>query len=88
MTNSLSPPAPGDGPWYLRGWHPRAILILVGLAVLLPGTAVLPLMDRDEPRFAQATWEMIERGEWFVPYFNGEYRLRQAGPLLLVDADS
>jgi 4-amino-4-deoxy-L-arabinose transferase-like glycosyltransferase len=31
-------------------------------------------MDRDEPRFAQATWEMIERGDWFIPYFNGQYR--------------
>jgi 4-amino-4-deoxy-L-arabinose transferase-like glycosyltransferase len=31
-------------------------------------------MDRDEPRFAQATWEMMERKEWFIPYFNGQYR--------------
>jgi len=74
MSESLPHPAPGAVPWYLQGWHPRAILFVIGLAVLLPGTAALPLMDRDEPRFAQATWEMIERGEWFVPYFNGEYR--------------
>ena len=69
-----SSPADAAAEWYLRGWRPRAILILLGLAMLLPGTAVLPLMDRDEPRFAQATWEMIERGEWFIPYFNDEYR--------------
>ncbi len=31
-------------------------------------------MDRDEPRFAQATWEMMERDEWFIPYFNEGYR--------------
>lgn len=31
-------------------------------------------MDRDEPRFAQATVEMIERGSCSVPYFNGEFR--------------
>lgn len=31
-------------------------------------------MDRDEPRFARATVEMMERGEWLIPYFNGEYR--------------
>jgi 4-amino-4-deoxy-L-arabinose transferase-like glycosyltransferase len=31
-------------------------------------------MDRDEPRFAQATWEMREGGQWIIPYFNGEYR--------------
>lgn len=34
----------------------------------------MPLMDRDEPRFANATLEMMERGTWTVPYFNGEYR--------------
>ena len=50
------------------------IIILLGLALLLPGTATMPLVDRDEPRFAQATVEMIERPDWIVPYFNGEYR--------------
>jgi 4-amino-4-deoxy-L-arabinose transferase-like glycosyltransferase len=34
----------------------------------------MPLMDRDEPKFAQATQEMIQRSDWIVPYFNGEYR--------------
>lgn len=42
--------------------------------MLLPGTATLPLLDRDEPRFAQATREMMEKREWVIPYFNGEYR--------------
>lgn len=51
-----------------------SFLILLGLIVLLPGTATLPLLDRDEPRFARATVEMMERNEWVVPYFNGEYR--------------
>ena len=31
-------------------------------------------MDRDEPRFAQATVEMMERDTWVVPFFNDEYR--------------
>ncbi len=31
-------------------------------------------MDRDEPRFAQATQEMIERDTLLIPYFNDEYR--------------
>ncbi|MBD3265909.1 hypothetical protein GF373_04510 [bacterium] len=50
------------------------ILILVGFVILLPGTATMPLVDRDEPRFAQATQEMMERGEWIIPYFNENYR--------------
>jgi 4-amino-4-deoxy-L-arabinose transferase-like glycosyltransferase len=38
------------------------------------GTWMLPLVDRDEPRFAEASREMIERGDYVVPYFNSRYR--------------
>jgi 4-amino-4-deoxy-L-arabinose transferase-like glycosyltransferase len=38
------------------------------------GTWSLPLIDRDEPRFAEASREMIERGNYVVPYFNNQYR--------------
>ena len=53
---------------------PLWFVILIGAAVLLSGTHVLPLLDRDEPRFSRATVEMMERGDWVIPYFNGEYR--------------
>lgn len=55
-------------------WWAVPLLALTTAIVLLPGNNLLPLVDRDEPRFAQATSEMIERGEWVIPYFNGEYR--------------
>lgn len=32
------------------------------------------MIDRDEPRFAEASREMIERGNYVVPYFNNQYR--------------
>lgn len=54
--------------------HGSWILLLLGLLLLLPGTGRLPLLDRDEPRFARATVEMMERGDWIVPWFNGDYR--------------
>ena len=38
------------------------------------GTWGLPLVDRDEPRFAEATREMLERRDFLVPYFNDGYR--------------
>lgn len=54
--------------------HPVPFVFLAGLLLLLPGTGALPLIDRDEPRFAQATVEMMHRADWIVPWFNGEYR--------------
>lgn len=50
------------------------LLLLVGILTLLPGTFDIPLLDRDEPRFSQATAEMMDRQDWIVPYFNGDYR--------------
>jgi 4-amino-4-deoxy-L-arabinose transferase-like glycosyltransferase len=38
------------------------------------GTWNVPLIDRDEPRFAEASREMIERGDYVVPYFNNHFR--------------
>ena len=50
------------------------LLIIIALLMLLPGTFSLPLIDRDEPRFAQATVEMMHKNDWVIPWFNGEYR--------------
>ena len=60
-----------DGPDHLRRFGP-AILVALAFLLLLPGNRIIPLIDRDEPRFARATQEMIERGEWAVPYFNSD----------------
>lgn len=54
-----------------HGW---CVLLLLALLLYLPGTSTIPLMDRDEPRFAHATVEMMERDTWTIPYFNGAYR--------------
>ncbi len=50
------------------------VLLATTLFLYLAGTATIPLIDRDEPRFAHATAEMMDRDEWLVPYFNGEFR--------------
>src|SRR5215475_7669568 len=39
------------------------------------GTWSLPLIDRDEPRCAEASREMIQRDDYIVPYFNNQLRL-------------
>lgn len=56
-----------------RFW-PWFSLFVLGALTLLPALSSLPIVDRDEPRFAHATIEMIDRGEWLIPYFNDEYR--------------
>ena len=52
-----------------------AILFFSWVLFHILGTWSLPLIDRDEPRFAEASREMIERGNYIVPYFNNQVRL-------------
>jgi len=40
------------------------LIALVALLSFLPGLATLPPVDRDEPRFAQATHQMVETGNY------------------------
>ena len=56
--------------------HRRAALWLVvlSLALFLPGFFTLQPMDRDEPRFAQATKQMIETGDYVAIRFQEEAR--------------
>jgi 4-amino-4-deoxy-L-arabinose transferase-like glycosyltransferase len=52
-----------------------ALLFLGCLLFHVVGTWSVPLIDRDEPRFAEASREMIERGDYIVPHFNNQLRL-------------
>jgi 4-amino-4-deoxy-L-arabinose transferase-like glycosyltransferase len=52
-----------------------AILFFSCVLFHILGTWSLPLIDRDEPRFAEASREMIERSNYIVPYFNNQLRL-------------
>ena len=54
--------------------HPVAALVLLCLLLYLPGLAVLPPFDRDEARFAQASKQMLETGDYIALRFQDEAR--------------
>lgn len=60
----------------LTASHIRASLALLALclALFLPGQFSLQPMDRDEPRFAQATKQMLETGDFIDIRFQGDAR--------------
>src|SRR5689334_14331622 len=59
--------------------HRRAVacLILVCLLSFLPGFFTIPPVDRDEARFAQATKQMIESGDYVDIRFQDESRYKK-----------
>jgi 4-amino-4-deoxy-L-arabinose transferase-like glycosyltransferase len=59
--------------------HWRAIALLLGFALLafLPGFFQIPPVDRDEARFAQATKQMLETGEYVDIHFQDEVRYKK-----------
>ncbi len=58
-----------------------ALLAGICLSIFFTHLGTARLWDRDEPRNARASHEMLERGDWIVPTFNGE--LRDHKPILL-----
>ena len=56
--------------------HLRAciFLLLLSLAAFLPGYSTLQPLDRDEPRFAQASKQMLESGDFVDIRFQDEAR--------------
>jgi 4-amino-4-deoxy-L-arabinose transferase-like glycosyltransferase len=80
-----------------EGWRPYALLLLLTLALYLPGIAALPVTDRDEARFAQASRQMLESGDYLRIRFQDEarnkkpagvYWLQAASVALVSDAES
>ena len=65
----------------LLDWRHGLLLFLAVLALSMPQAALLPLLDRDEPRFAEASREMLQSGDFIVPTFN--HAPRYAKPPLI-----
>src|SRR6201981_4243496 len=61
------------------GSHVRALAVLLTVALLafLPGCFSIPPIDRDEARFAQATKQMVESGDYVDIRFQDEVRYKK-----------
>ncbi|NBB50547.1 phospholipid carrier-dependent glycosyltransferase [Rhizobium sp. CRIBSB] len=49
---------------YIAGWRGPVLAMLVALLAGLPSLLLLPPLDRDESRYAQATSQMLEGGDY------------------------
>jgi len=65
----------GSMRWRLAG------VIAVAAVVYLLGNGAVSLWDRDEPRNAQTSRQMLQSGDWVVPRFLGE--VRTAKPIFI-----
>lgn len=57
-----------------RGWRGPVLAALVALLAGLPGLIAMPPLDRDESRFAQATAQMLETGDFVNIRFQDQPR--------------
>ena len=60
-----------------RGWRGPALAALVAFLAGLPGLLAVPPLDRDESRFAQATAQMLESGDFTVIRYQDEPRFKK-----------
>src|SRR5436853_2631411 len=89
---SAKPSDPGRGIVtvlnFVAAGHARAVafLVLCGLLFYLPGFFSIPPIDRDEARFAQATRQMVETGDFVDIRFQDDVRYKKPVGIYWVQA--
>ena len=63
-------------------------LLLLGMALFLPGIRSLPVTDRDEARYAQASKQMVESGDYVRIRFLNEARNKKPAGIYWLQAAS
>lgn len=79
-TSEAPPAAPPPAPaprHRVRAVVDVVLLLVVSLLVFAPGLDRMPLTDRDEARFVQATRQMIETGDWLDIRLQDEPRYKK-----------
>ncbi len=70
----------------LFGVRPFVLLAGLCLVLYLPGIAAIPPLDRDEARFAQATRQMLETGDFLRIRFQDEARNKKPAGIYWLQA--
>lgn len=70
----------------IGGIRPYLLLTLLCLALYLPGLASVPPIDRDESRFAQASHQMLESGDYIRIQFQDEIRAKKPAGIYWLQA--
>jgi 4-amino-4-deoxy-L-arabinose transferase-like glycosyltransferase len=73
---------------WLTGARPYGLLIALCLLLYLPGIAAIPPLDRDEARFAQATRQMLETGDFLRIRFQDQARNKKPAGIYWLQAAS
>ncbi|HEX6858773.1 MAG TPA: glycosyltransferase family 39 protein [Caulobacteraceae bacterium] len=60
-----------------RGWRGPLLAALIAMIAGLPGLLTVPPLDRDESRFAQATAQMLETGDFVNISFQDQPRFKK-----------
>lgn len=71
---------------WLSGPRAYALLTALCLALYVPGLAAIPPLDRDEARFAQATRQMLETGDFLRIRFQDEARNKKPAGIYWLQA--
>ena len=59
------------------GWRGPLLAAFLALVAGLPGLTALPPLDRDEARFAEASAQMLESGDFVAPHFQDAPRFKK-----------
>lgn len=71
-----------------RHWTFVGLLLLGAFLVAIVGNDRFPLVDRDEPLYAQASRQMLESGDWTTPRYLDALRLKKPALIYWLQASS
>ncbi|MFN3313441.1 MAG: ArnT family glycosyltransferase, partial [Hyphomonas sp.] len=70
------------------GWKAWLLLFLITFVAAAPGVFMMPALDRDESRYAQASTQMLEEGDFILIRYQDELRNKKPAGIHWLQAAS